>query len=695
MILHPRDWFSYGDQIYVFGYDNTGEAQVVKIEPFESYYTELTKNSRNASQARKFSPINPTLTWDVFDKPPGNDGRYGQPKPGWGWRLDKSNKILSIFKAGNIQPYMPIMINNVLASEDMNYAAVHQISPVKDINNYVEPGTRMYFDIEVYSETDNFTDPNDETSHISVITIVFARKEDEVAGHVITVKKASYDNVFIHVVEDEKSLLEKFYELWLAYQPEEVIHYNGYDFDIPFIINRTRKHKLEVPDLGFLDYGTTELKTRKIKFAVRSQPKIEEIWFTPGVKNIDFLFFFKRFYPEISYYKLDEVAQKFLNRGKTGLTISRMFEILAGGTEEEMKEVIHYAYIDTYLLYELDKKLRIIDTLVSAANSLRVTIEQLLTMSDIKLMRSIIYNFEHTILVEKLELKGNSFSSSFSTRGFLQKIKTGIYYDLKLFDYSKTIVETLSGSVYSDLLRERLKDAPNGIASKLLSSNYFPGNSYQKVIDLISGLIPKKSQFSLFEPVRQQARENNIVGITEYFIYSLVDIDIPSTFVQNDKIRFVIDNTNYSLFDDEKKFHHYGKSPITRQPFLLMKDYLEEYYKNAIRGYYIPLIETIFETEIPLLKISLRVKPSHRYKNRDSVEYRVAVMAEKIFTITSWIIVDYYRISQGVDSIYICKNKDDQPPPEIINLDWYRFEMSRVREVAMKMYRNVRHLENK
>lgn len=645
MIVYPRDWFAYGDQIYLFAHSEEEEDKVFQLEPFECYY----KQSKNK------------ISWNLFAS-----------RPSFGWKFDRTNKLLSIFKYANIQPYQPLLLKNVIEG-DMNHVAAHQIQPAQIATKYSPIGIRMYFDIECLSTTGNFTIPDDDNASIAMISMIFADK-DTYISHLITIRNGSYEGVRIHLVKDEKELLEKFYEIWLYYSPTEVIHYNGYNFDVPWILHRTKKHKIHVEDLGFLDYGSTEIKTRRINFGVRSKPQKEITWFIPGVKNIDFVSFFRRFYPELPSYHLDYIAYRFLGRGKTGLPIEKMFRILASGTQEEMSEVIHYSYIDTLLLYELDKELNIMNRIVETSNHLRVTAENLMMMSDAKLCKSISYNLNNSVLVNPIQL--NSIP-------FLFSMKPGTYHNLHFYDYTSIILDSFQDSC----IKEILQLAPRGIALKFLFSNQCDDESRNKFLANFEIFYPPKQDIGIYfdEPVYEEPSKT--LSITEYGIYSLDDLQLPE--LQRDEIRAALDNTNYSICNGEE-INHYGKSLAFHHPFKLIKEYHDEYCKNIKKNQYISLFPTIFEREIPLLQIAIKIRPSHTYSNHDDLGYRIAVDIEKNKLITSWMTAKYYRVVPSMENNFSIYSLLENPDPKSIDTTWYRNEMMRVTYAMMSMFKNIR-----
>lgn len=686
MIVHPRDWFVHSDNIFLFDVEN----RIFQIEPFECYYT-----SKNFSGQK--SLLNPASKWKAFPTRP----------PFYSWKRDYNNRILQLFKATGIKPYQAIRIENVIEGEGINYIAYHQIFPFSPVapplvvappslvvasplivaSPLVVAGTsapsyspnrlRMYFDIETYTTTKEFTVP--ENSEISIIVVIFASDTAKQAFAITTIPDAEYVNIPVIVVSTEKELIEKFYELWKEFSPTEIVHYNGYSFDIPYIIEKTLFYKIDPGSLGFLVSDSQTVETRQIRLATKSLPTKKTTWLLPGVKNIDLLPFFRRFYPELPNHKLDTVSRYILSEGKTDMSIERMFRIVGNGTPKERGEVIHYCFVDVLLLLKLDLHLNVVNNLAAVANSLCVTMEHILTMSDVKLTSSIIYNFDHEVLNKRLEVSAGSPTN--------KSFKAGIYYNLKTYDYKSLVLECLDSSdPFSLELKSRLVYAPRGISNKILFSNYSPINAMKRLTDKLDSLT-RKRKLTLFDDIEEIIAGANVIAITDYCIYTLDKMDL--FLVDDDDVRFVNNVSHFSVYEKKlNTFHHYGKVGLPNTTFALQLEYMENYYKETLERGYSKLETTIRLEDIPLLKLTSRVRNRSTYTNTDNIGYILAtLMGEEV--VTSWRVVHYFKTTE-FQQYYIQKDEDDFPPPEIIDLDWYRREMMHVTWMIADMSGNVR-----
>jgi hypothetical protein len=665
----PRDWYVYGSDIYLFVLDEKKDQIIIRLADFNAYYSNSNRRFKNAVE----SVLQPRIKWLAI---PSSES-HRRPRY---WQEDHSNKLLIIFKLAQIKPYQPITIANTIDPGDgYVYASPDQISQnVEDEQEVRNYGATMFFDIEVYTPDRNFPDPEYlEFSTISHISIIFSQ-EKSVKGYVLSLRdydrtlplKFDVRDVEILVIESEKELIEKFYSLWrnAVPLPTSIVSHNGYDFDIPFLVAKSLHYDLDISTLGFLEYEENNL-VRQIRFSsagVTGKTKRKPTWLLPGVKNIDTLHYFRRFHPYLSNYTLDTVAKEFLDYGKTGLSIDRMHEIIDTDDRVGMRDVIEYSFVDTYLLYLLEKKLDIITNVLTTADNLRVTAEQLLMFNTTKLCKYLIYNFDHAVLWKPIELK---------KPGFFQDLRTGVYHDFKVYNYDSKVLTAIISSSSCDVLEfieegrvsigmsycanlyRRLTNAPQGLALKILFSNYGTETGRTFLIESLENLM-----------------EEIEVGVDATSIYTTETLDYP--LAKRENLRFLIDNNNYSVLNDAGTFTHHGRGAVTRPLFPLMKDYLEAYYKSFLKGVISILEPTIFEDEIPLLVI--KVKKKHDVRTWKLVSCIRVMIPEE----------DCREIKSGEEKD---EGKGDccYPPKDEIDLYWYRLEMLKTTRACLTMFKNV------
>ena len=213
------------------------------------------------------------------------------------------------------------------------------------------PPSIMFFDIEVYLDgSREFPDPK-EGSKKPINSISFkmkGRKTYVLINKLSKMDKTKVDlnefkdkDIIVKFYKNEKSLLQDFCKAIKFHKPDLLAGWNSTDFDIPTIYNRMRKKGL---DPGLLS---------PIGHTFINPLKYGEIYIY-GTYALDMMELFK----EVSQkgveesYKLDAIAQKYLNYGKVqyDITLDHMFE-------NDINKFIEYSSRDTEILDALDDEL--------------------------------------------------------------------------------------------------------------------------------------------------------------------------------------------------------------------------------------------------------------------------------------------------------------------------------------------------
>lgn len=622
VIVQPREWSLRGDNIYLFCTDTMGKNVVVSVDKFAPCWAIL-----------KYEPGFKTIKSSLIPHCHLSVNRYQRP-----WQQDRTDKLIFLFKYCEISPYSPIRLTGMAVDDEgILVVDINNIEPV----NYTFPSiydVSMFFDIEVRLPNGDF--PSASTSEIFMICLIF-QQGDRKRSHIITTEDCDeVEGNMMHVVDNEKQLLATFYELCNVYSPTRMFHYNGYGFDMPYIVQRTKINQLHPTTIGFLEYGYWY---RTIKLWKFGQAEIKNILLTPGVTNVDLLMFFRRFYPNMTNHTLDTVSNYFLGVGKTDMSIDRMREILSTKDPQLTKQIAQYCYIDTLRLSQLEQKLNIFSTLRSSANGLKTTIEQLLMMTDAKLIKSIIYGVDHTIIINPIVLEELPFKMD---------NRKGVFKDVKVYDTSSMVNtaivmpgaceaidlmrqgKTSSGVTYCGKMHLMLKHSPPGISMRIAFSNY--SSSYIRT------------------EIMKQIRSTKPISITTSAVYTDLEQNLPVISTQD--YRFVIDSSNYSAFENRKFIHHVGL--LKKHRFKLMEVFLEAYYINMVNGIKNVIEPSIFDEN--LLKIVAKVKPVNSYSSESSDGYRIAKMLDEAGDpIRTWRTVEYYYTVN--DGIVI----SSVPPPDI------------------------------
>ena len=150
------------------------------------------------------------------------------------------------------------------------------------VPNYVE----LVFDIEVVTNGKHF--PRSDQDAICCIVASVSRIEDEVPVYhcfsVGTTEKVMKGIDYTYHFDNDKDLIESFYEFWHTVHPDVIGHHNGNNFDIPYIIRRGILH-------GFDNYTFLgRSKTNPIyKHKQTTKGKKKTFVALSGIVNIDLL----------------------------------------------------------------------------------------------------------------------------------------------------------------------------------------------------------------------------------------------------------------------------------------------------------------------------------------------------------------------------------------------------------------------
>lgn len=454
--------------------------------------------------------------------------------------VDPYGELTSFFEQKKMTCYNWVKVSQLKYIPKLSTSTLNYQTNSKCIESVVhDKQTRhkvLFWDIETYTDADEFTNP--ERDPITLISVVLSDGVKPPKGYLLTrikmdpLEKLSMD-VDILYFESEKLLIEGFYDIWIKFDPDRSVTYNGFSYDIPYLISRTNKLDIKVGRLG---------KIRTLNAWVKSQmimtgggPERKKRFITPGVEEIDLLMYFKLRYPSFPNHKLDTVGEKLLNMGKTGLSIDEMFAIFKKGDPKEMTKAGYYSIIDSILLYNLyygygDTNYMINESvefdLEWICNKTAVTAENLLLMSPKETVKMLGYSVDPgvitretgTLLSNERHLKNNG--------DFTIKPKFGIYTNVYVYDYSEVLYDIMSQS-FDNVTKESsdlLKGSGIVLARALWDSSYTQTNSQhiESYIDQLNveGIIVDLNRNSLvtISPIENEMLK--LQGI--YTIYAIL-----------------------------------------------------------------------------------------------------------------------------------------------------------------------------
>jgi len=165
-------------------------------------------------------------------------------------------------------------------------------------------------DIEVQSD-DGFPEPDH--ANYPVISIALTDKKGQYVVWGLGDYKTEREDVVYTRCSDELNLLSRFIEYYEANTPDVITGWNTKMFDIPYLINRTRKLMGDKAVNRFSPWNRVSARSVSI---MNKKHNFYEIL---GVQQMDFLDVFKKFgysYGQLESYRLDHVASVVLGEKK-------------------------------------------------------------------------------------------------------------------------------------------------------------------------------------------------------------------------------------------------------------------------------------------------------------------------------------------------------------------------------------------
>lgn len=279
----------------------------------------------------------------------------------------------------------------------------------------------MAFDLEVNSTNPSaMPDAKKPGDRIFQISCVFSRDsdtEDKYIYYLLTLGDPNpIDNTNILSYRTEGDLIEGFATLVTTLNPNVIIGYNIFTFDIPYLINRAKDPCMCFSDLDRIGFHqTNHSKEITIKWS-SSAFKDQEFQFldAEGRLFVDLLPLIKRDF-KFNNYKLDTVAKEILKEGKHDLNAKAIFKCYKIGMQKDkagvytnkarkaMALVGKYCIQDSALLLRLMSKMKLWIGLTEQATTFNCSIFSIYTAGQQIKVYSQLYAFclRHNFVVEK------------------------------------------------------------------------------------------------------------------------------------------------------------------------------------------------------------------------------------------------------------------------------------------------------
>ena len=260
-------------------------------------------------------------------------------------------------------------LSETLCDHELDVPSYRHITPVQ--NDETGPIVTASFDIETYSKDGSFPDPSSTTNYCPVIQIAttfqkFGQKQP-FKRSLITLKQCDpIEGVDIQECRSERELLLKWCKVIQNDDPDILVGYNIWKFDLSYIFKRAAKLGMEDElILGRFSESPSKLYSKKFASSAYGE-NIYEMVESIGRMQIDLLELYKREHKLVKY-SLDAVSEHFLGDKKVDMPIPEMFERFVRGTPEDMAAIGRYCVKDTELPLKLMDKLANIPNLVEMA----------------------------------------------------------------------------------------------------------------------------------------------------------------------------------------------------------------------------------------------------------------------------------------------------------------------------------------
>ena len=618
--------------IQIFGYTDNNKTVYLRFPAKSTYFVEFSVNEPDDEAIENLSVL--TDSNDIVFDPIGYNNvvkvRAFTELPGSsveilnsiGFKKDPYGIITSFLEHKKIGPYDWLEINSYQPLFDKNYTmaslnistteeAIHPITNKNILYNLpIIEEKLMFFDIETYSSRPGeFTNSSVPDDRIFMISILISYK-GEVENYILSTEKVleraiQNKEANVEIFNAEVDLIRMFYSIIDTTNPDKLISYNGYSYDIPYIIKRSRLLKIELPKFSKIRSFQPYIRMIKIN-SIFGEERVEDI-ILPGLEKIDLVDYYRKTNPYYPNYKLDSIANAILGQGKTGLPISRMMEIVKNKDSVSMAKVVDYSYIDSLRLLQLYKQDQIAEMLEELTSNLAVTNETFLRESFKDILEKTIYNIDPFWVYRTSDIDIKRPRTYIPTPGF--------YSQLFVYDYTNLyleIMQTSSNELVNELGR-RLEGSPPGLILEAFYSRFVYSD---ELYNIFKGELEK------------HLSDRNIVAIYPTKVFSIQEIDDPNFRIVNEYLEYlaVSDHSYISMHPDES-IESVGMANLCRPPCKIIKDLIESYFRKIYEQKYDSVEFEIDETDISKLTLTENVGPLATL-DQDSLKYSLALQLD-------------------------------------------------------------------
>jgi DNA polymerase elongation subunit (family B) len=310
----------------------------------------------------------------------------------------------------------------------------------------------LSYDIECnFHDPNKFSDGSHANDVVFQISCVFGRQshpKESWETYLLTLGNPDpsfLDNVTVLRYKKEFQLLMGFNDLIVEKNPQLLIGYNIFKFDIPFLYKRAMEQRVHD---DFVRHGCTreKCKMETIRWSSSAYSNQEMNFIDlQGRMTIDLLTLIQRDF-NLENYKLDTVAEKFLGTGKDPLNHYDIFncykvgmqESAGGGVSRALGLVGKYCVKDSVLVLELFEKFQYWYSLTEMAKICQVPHAHLfLYGQQLKVFSQVYkYCYAHNIVVESGRFK--VAEDDVCTGAYVFTPEPGLYDNVVSFDFCLT-----------------------------------------------------------------------------------------------------------------------------------------------------------------------------------------------------------------------------------------------------------------
>ncbi|GEM_PF-547317 len=488
---------------------------------------------------------------------------------------------------------------------------------------------------------------------------------------VLIKKKGKFTNA--EAIPDEERLLERFQELVLEIDPDILTGWNFIDFDLKYLQDRFKKHKLEFR-LGRIN-RPTKLRITDSFFKDSSAD-------VPGRMVLDGIHLLKISHVKLDDYKLETASKMFVGEGKIFSGPNRHDQIDVA-FEKDPQLLIDYNLKDAKLAYDVIEK----------SDALNLTIRRsLLTRLPLDRVQGSIAALDSVYLKALQEIQVVAPSSANLERderikgGHVLEPQPGIYDNILVFDFKSlypSIMRTFNIDPYRFVPAAKAKgkknliEAPNGACFKrdegvlpnLIQRLWQERDAAKKRKDKLS-TYAIKIMMNCFSPDTEILTSEGIKKITDVkkndFVYSLnpktkqVELNkITKTFRYLYKGKMISMQSNCVDFIVTPNHRFFMKTEQGYQWFEA-----QELYKKATKNFWlpkhIPIRGRIIE-EMQIEKKCNELGINFRWKGDKLQKARKHSSISKTYKMKDWLELMGWYISEG----YIYINKPKKYPGKV------------------------------